>query len=483
MASFRRRGPRSRRRTSRGRGFATAASASPGGIERLEERQLLAVLYWDPDRVAKNNVVASGAGLGGAGTWTEGGAAVWFDPKLGGHVSWNSSRGDTAVLTGAAGGTIAIAGEVSAAAIEFRGGAYTVTGGTFSTPAAGTTFTTVVAARFDTPIAGGGRIVKAGGAPLTLGASFHSYTGDTVVSAGVLDVRGTIRSHVLRGSGDVQGVMFFDPDLAAAVRESLALDRDARLTPAVLAQSPPLTSLTVDANLVGDLTGIANLQSLKSLELVPGDHAAVPQGLRSLEPLAGLGSLASLSVVHVGLTDAGLATLPALPGLTMLDVRSNALATLPVAVTRLPRLATLLVHGNPLLIGSPRTGLATLRGRAIDVDVAPDRPETATSITDLAARLYHLPLEMLEYVTNTVEFQPYSGAMKGPLATWPGPVSGTTNTSIASSTPGSRRSSRCRQPASRRGCRSMPRGSFGIFGPASPTCSRRCPSARRRPTT
>jgi RHS repeat-associated protein len=390
-------------------------------MERLEERRLLAVLYWDPDLLARNNLVATGAGLGGSGTWTEGGAAVWFNPTLGGgtggYVSWNSSRGDTAVFTGPAGGTVAISGGVGAAAIEFRGGAYTVSGGTFSTPAAGTMFTTVVAARFDTPITGGGRLVKAGAASLTLGAPLHAYTGDTLISAGVLDVRGTIRSHVRRGSGDVQGVMFFDPDLAAAVRESLALDLNAWLTPAVLAQSPPLTSLTVDGNVVGDLTGIVNLAALESLELIPGDHAAAPQGLASLQPLAGLGNLASLSVVHVGLTDAGLATLPALSGLTRLDVRSNSLSTVPAGVAQLPKLATLLVHGNPLLVGSPRTALATLKGKAIDVDVAADRPEAATSIADLAARLYYLPLDMLEYVTNTIVFQPYSGAMKGPLAT------------------------------------------------------------------
>jgi RHS repeat-associated protein len=421
MAWTGRRGLRSRSVFPRGPRSLTRPSSRPGGMERLEERRLLAVLYWDPDIVAKNNVVATGAGLGGSGTWTEGGAAVWFDPSLaggaGGYVSWNSSRGDTAIFSGPAGGMVTISGAVSAKVIEFRGGAFTVTGGTFSTPATGTTFTTVVATRFDTPITGSGGVAKAGAASLTLGAPVNSYTGDTLVSAGLLDVRGTIQSHVRRVSGDVQGVMFYDPELAAAVRESLALDRDAWLTPAVLAQSPPLTSLTVDGNAVGDLTGIANLAALQSLELVPGDHAVVPQGLASLQPLTGLASLTSLSVVHVGLTDAGLATLPALAGLTRLDVRSNAISTVPAGVAQLPRLATLLVHGNPLLTDSPRTALASLKGRAIDVDVAPDRPEVATSIADLAARLYYLPLKMLDYVTNTVVFQPYSGAMKGPLAT------------------------------------------------------------------
>jgi len=397
------------------------ASRPTVAIERLESRQLLAVLHWDPDQIPGNNVVASGAGLGGPGTWSEGGAAAWFDPSLnggtGGYVSWNSARGDTAVFAGPAGGTVAISGSVSAAGVEFRGSGYTVSGGGFTTLSSGTTFTATVAGRFDTPIAGSGGISKTGVATLTLGAVVNSYTGDTVVSAGLLDVRGTIRSHVRPNGGSVQGVMFYDPDMATAVREALGVDADAWLTTAVLAQSPPITSLTVNGLAVGDLTGVANLTALTSLELIPGDYAGTPQGIDSLAPLAGLTSLTALSLHDVGLTNALLETLPALPALTTLDVRYNALSSVPASVANLPRLATIFVHGNPLITDDPRAGLASLKGRAVDVDVAPDRPETATSIADLAARLYFLPLKMLEYVTNTVAFQPYSGAMKGPLAT------------------------------------------------------------------
>ena len=143
MAWTGRRGLRSRGLFRRGTRSLRRTSSRPGGMEHLEERRLLAVLYWDPDLVAKSNVVATGAGLGGSGGWTEGGAAVWFDPSLGGgvggYVSWNSSRGDTAVFAGPAGGTVTISGSVSAGAIEVRGGAFTVTGGTFATPATGTT--------------------------------------------------------------------------------------------------------------------------------------------------------------------------------------------------------------------------------------------------------------------------------------------------------------------------------------------------------
>ena len=195
-----------------------------GGAERLETRQMLAVLYWDPDGVSTNNVITTGAGLGGSGTWTEAGAAVWFNPSLnggaGGYVRWNGSLGDTAVFTGPAGGTVTISGGVSAAAVEFRGAGFLVTGGSFTTATGGSTFTATAAGRFDSPIAGTGGLTKAGAASLTLGAAFSTYTGSTLVSAGLLDVRGTIQSHVSVAGGSVQGVMFYDPDLALAVREA-----------------------------------------------------------------------------------------------------------------------------------------------------------------------------------------------------------------------------------------------------------------------
>ena len=167
---------------------------------------------------------------------------MWFNPALnggaGGCVSWNSSGGDTAVFAGPGGGTVTISGAISAAGIEFRGAGYTVGGGNFTVPGTGTAFTVTVNARFDTPLAGGGGIVKTGAATMTLGAALHTYTGDTVISAGLLDVRGTIRSHVKPNGGSVQGVMFYDPDLAAGVREGLGLDVDAWLTPALLAALP-----------------------------------------------------------------------------------------------------------------------------------------------------------------------------------------------------------------------------------------------------
>ncbi len=335
----------------------------------------------------------------------------------GGYVAWNRGRGDTAVFAGPAGGTVTIAGGVGAAGVEFRGAGYVVQGGGFTTAAAGSTFTATVSAAFNAPISGSGSLTKNGAGTLTLGAASHSYTGDTRVTAGTLNVLGNVESHVRKLGGDIQGLMFFDPQVSAAVREGLGLDAATVLTPAVLSQSPPLATLVLDGNRVSDLTGVANLTALTTLALLPGDHAARPDGLTSLAPLASLGKLSTLTLQHVGLTDAVLGTLPALPGLTSLDVRFNSLAAVPANVANLPGLSRILVHGNPALTENPRAGLLALKGRPVDVDVAADRPEAATTVADLAAALYFLPTKMLEYVTNTVAYQPYAGAMKGPLAT------------------------------------------------------------------
>jgi RHS repeat-associated protein len=219
--------------------------------------------------------------------------------------------------------------------------------------------------------------------------------------------------------------MFRDPDVASAVREVLGVDPNFWLNAQSITPFPAIESLTLDANKVSELTGIGTyLTGLKSLEVIPFDRSVPQQALTNnlwglSVPLPQTSKLTSLTLSHVGLTNTALGTLPWLPELTRLDVRGNELTQIPAQVpANAPRLSTIFVHGNPQLAASPIVGLFHLKGKAIDVDLAPNRPDIATSIADLAARLYYLPLKMLEYVTNTIVYQPYSGAMKGALATF-----------------------------------------------------------------
>src|SRR5687768_10350244 len=84
-----------------------------------------AVLYWDADASPVGNNTASGAGLGGSGTW--GSATNWFNGS--GEVPWTA--GADAVFNGAAGG-VSVASPQSAASLSFKTDGYSLTGSTLS---------------------------------------------------------------------------------------------------------------------------------------------------------------------------------------------------------------------------------------------------------------------------------------------------------------------------------------------------------------
>jgi len=383
----------------------------------------MATLYWDPDGIPGNNNVTTGAGLGGSGRWSNDPIACWFNPATGKDVAWTNAPGDAAFFVGGSQAKVSVAGSITCAAATFQSNFLELQSdasqaGSLLIAPSGITLSvaTGTAVTISVPITGAGDVSKLGAGLLVFSAN-ETYTGLTTVLAGTLDVRGNLASHVTASGGTIAGLVFFDPDLAAAVRETLGMSVDAVLTPSNVAG---LSALTVDGNKISDLTGLnpANTPNLAALSLLPGDFSAKPAGLMSLAPLAGLTKLKTLAIQHVGLTDAVLEkTLPSLPALDTLDVRFNAIGMVPTNVAGLPGLSTLLVHGNPLLADSPREGLKNLKGRPVDVDVAADAPESAETVADLAASLYYLPQKMLEYVTNTIAFQPYVGLMKGPLAT------------------------------------------------------------------
>ena len=195
-----------------------------------------------------------------------------------------------------------------------------------------------------------------------------------------------------------------------------------------------LTSLTADSNQVLSLQGLQYAVNLQSLTLVPGNFAD-PGHLTDLSPLAGLTNLKSLTLQDCGLNDGVLnntsnsnpsTALPTLPALQTLDLRYNDINTVSTAVAQLPSLTSLLLYGNPLAGNATQTWYAALSGKLLRVDIAPQdttsiiaaiNPANPTaSYTALANAFYNLPLGIYQYLVNTIQYQPYYGAMKGPLA-------------------------------------------------------------------
>jgi hypothetical protein len=169
-----------------------------------------------------------------------------------------------------------------------------------------------------------------------------------------------------------------DPSLLAAAREALALSPDANVTPDDWAR---LTTLSADSNQVQSLEGLQFAANLESLVLVPGDFSA-PGHLTTLARLSGLSHLRSLTLQGCGLNNAALGTLPTdLTALETLDVRYNNVTEVPTNLSpaaNWPNLSELYVYGNPLT-ETPRTGLASLTGRPVNVDLPPDHPERRPS--------------------------------------------------------------------------------------------------------
>ena len=219
-----------------------------------------------------------------------------------------------------------------------------------------------------------------------------------------------------------------DPALLAAVRQALDLPVGA---PVTVGEWGRLTTLSADSNQVQSLNGIQNAVNLQSFSLVPTDFSK-PGSLTSLSLLSVLSNLKSLTLQDCGLNDTSIGTLPSLSALQTLDIRYNDIDTVPSAVAAETNLTSLLLYGNPLntspVSGSDPTPTwcNSLRGKLLTVDIAPqdttsiiakiDPTQPTNTYKAVAAAFYNLPIEIYQYLLNTIKYQPYQGAMKGPLA-------------------------------------------------------------------
>ncbi|QDU28452.1 Autotransporter-associated beta strand repeat protein [Anatilimnocola aggregata] len=153
-------------------------------LESLEDRALMAALYWDPDGNTTNNNLTTGAGLGGAGTWNTSSAGRWVDSSNN-PVTW--TNGNEAVFwgTSTAAKTVTVT-TVSASAITLKTTGYTLGSSTLTlTSPATITTETGVSATISSVVAGSAGLSKVGTGTLTLSGT-NTYAGTTSLGGGTL---------------------------------------------------------------------------------------------------------------------------------------------------------------------------------------------------------------------------------------------------------------------------------------------------------
>jgi autotransporter-associated beta strand protein len=148
-----------------------------------------AVLYWDTDGSTTSNSAATGANLGGLGSWnlTD---ANWWNPSGGVLQAW--TNGNDVVFWGTA-ATVTVA-TVSANSVSFKTPGYTLNSGTVTMSVASSTFNVDagVTAVIGSAIAGSNTLVKTGAGTLVLSNPANLNTA-TVSAGGWRLEGGTLR--------------------------------------------------------------------------------------------------------------------------------------------------------------------------------------------------------------------------------------------------------------------------------------------------
>lgn len=137
--------------------------------------------YWDPN--------GSAAGVGGAGTWT--GASTTWNPQSDGlGTPQTLATGARAVFAGTGGSVTIGAGAAVDSLIRFDSTSYTLTGGTLALNSVNQRVDVTNApdtATISAALSGSNGLNKAGAGTLILSGN-NTYTGNTTVTAGVLQI-------------------------------------------------------------------------------------------------------------------------------------------------------------------------------------------------------------------------------------------------------------------------------------------------------
>jgi autotransporter-associated beta strand protein len=137
-------------------------------------------VYWDSDGNAGNNNLATGAGLGGSGTWDA--SARWYNGTS--DIAWTT--GSNAVFLGTA-ATVALASPQSVGSLAFKSNGYVIAGSTLTLVGPSITVDAGDTATISSVIAGSNGLTKSGPGTLNLTGS-NTYTGGTTITDGVLGI-------------------------------------------------------------------------------------------------------------------------------------------------------------------------------------------------------------------------------------------------------------------------------------------------------
>ena len=147
--------------------------------ETLEDRTLLAALYWDPSGLP----IAGG----GSGTWDTTSADWRSGSPTGPLVAWNNSANDNAIFPASA-GAVTLGANITAKSLTFQVSEYVLTGNTLTLANCGrVNVGRGATATIGSIVAGSGGVTKVGGGVLILTGD-NSFAGRMSVNGGNLEL-------------------------------------------------------------------------------------------------------------------------------------------------------------------------------------------------------------------------------------------------------------------------------------------------------
>lgn len=206
-------------------------------FESLEDRSMMATLYWDTNGTTP--------GLGGAGTWDLS-AANWTSDPTGSSATqaWNNAAGDDAVFSGA-GAAVTLGSGIQAASLKIEANGFTLGSGSLAVNVTGeVNVATGISTTISTQLTGSTELRKTGTGTVTLSGN-NTLSGGSKLEAGTV----TVNHNSALGSGTI--TLAGGKLQAGAAARTLANNIVAATGTTSELVSPTNYNLTLNGNLSG----------------------------------------------------------------------------------------------------------------------------------------------------------------------------------------------------------------------------------------